>query len=116
MGKMILGAVLLSLFSAVPLNFLQSRGFVWTARILMFSALLASIYCVTAGIYLMEGWGDLFIDASGAELGNASARGRGRGGIIIAAIRYWPWVLIVGGSYLGYMQIHIVHGMLKDHT
>jgi len=61
--------------------------------------LCASLYCVAAGLHLLSGWEDPISGADPEAVGNAASRGRGRGGIIILLIRFWPYALIVLGGW-----------------
>lgn len=72
-------------------------------------AAIFSAYCIAAGAFLLVGWEDPFSGASSEQIASASTRGRGRGGIVILAIRFWPYVLIGLGAYMFYHAL----GMLR---
>jgi hypothetical protein len=89
--------------------FASSRG--WH-RIEYTTLLIVTIlngYCVVAGLVLLPGWEDVLAGASAEEVGRASVKGRGRGGIVIMAIRYWPYVLIALGGYMLYYSAPMLH-------
>lgn len=73
-----------------------------TEAVVAWTILAFAIYCVAAGIHLQTGWEDPLASASASQLSSASVRGRGRGGIIVLAIRYWPYVLIGLGAFFAY--------------
>jgi hypothetical protein len=110
----VLAAALFAVFSAVLIMPFESRGLDRTAFVLTVIALVASVYCIAAGLHLLSGWHDPFATATSEELANASTRGRGRGGLLLLGGRYLPWVLIGGGVYVGYQQAHILRYMLRD--
>lgn len=68
--------------------------------------LVASLYCIVAAIFLWGDWHDPLATSefSAQELGKASASGRGRGGLLILAVRFWPYVLGGVGAYFAYNQ------------
>ena len=61
---------------------------------------VASIYCLLAGSDLALGWQDLLAGASAQQLGQPAASHGGRDGIVIFAIRFWPFLLIGLGGYM----------------
>ena len=71
--------------------------------------LVPPLVCLVAGIDLLAGWSDPFLDADPEVMGKAAARGRGpgRGGLIIIAIRFWPYVLIGIGGFIGWCVLSV---------
>lgn len=69
---------------------------------------LASLYCLFAGIFLIQGWQDPFASVTTDRLAHASAQARGRGGIILMIIRYWPYVLSAIGGYMTYNYLDLM--------
>jgi hypothetical protein len=90
----------------------DKRGWDAAAKAAAVGGLVASLYCLAAGIFLLSGWEDPFAAVDSAELGKASGRRGGRGGIIVLAIRFWPYVLIAMGSYFGYSYAAILKRLL----
>ena len=77
--------------------------------------LTASLYCTAAAIFLWGDWQDPFAAANIAaeDLGNAAARGRGRGGIVLLAIKYWPYVLGGLGLYFAYNNFWLLRYQIR---
>jgi hypothetical protein len=90
-----------SIFLAMLLDW---RNMYRASNVILVFGLIAGIYCVAAGIFLAIGWQDPFANAniSSEELAPAYVRGRGRGGLVILAIKYWPYVLIGYGAFFIY--------------
>ena len=76
--------------------------------------LAASLYCVAAGLSLAVDWQDPFAAADPERLARASAPHGGRGGLVVFAIRFWPYVLIGLGGYFGYNNFAMLRFMPKD--
>ena len=112
--EVVAAGALFSLVSAVLIGPLESRGFDRAALVVMATALLASIWCVGVGIDLLGSWEDPFAGASEESLQGTSQRARGRGGVVIFALRYFPWVLVAGGLYMAYHQGDIIRMMVRD--
>jgi len=113
-GKLIFAALLLSIFSAVPLGPLEKRNMHGAAKLLMVAAVAASVYCILADVHLSSSWQDPFASATAEEVSRASVSGWGRGGILVLAMRYWPWVLIGIGAYFGYYQVQIARARWRQ--
>jgi hypothetical protein len=60
-------------------------------------------YCAVAGALMIPGWHDPFATASNGELGRAAGTHGGRGGLVILAIRFLPWFLLL---FCGYMAVN----------
>jgi hypothetical protein len=106
-AKIITAAVLISFATVFLMNFLQDKSkLIKIFQFVVIVSILASLYNLIAGIYLLTGWEDPLAEASGKELGEASAKSRGRGGIIILIIKYWPYVLIGWALYALYYLRH----------
>ena len=86
------------LVSSILSQFLYRRELYIAAHVLNVFCLLAGIYCVAAGIFLAAEWQDPFANVSSQTLSRASVSGRGRGGLFILAIKYWPYILICYGG------------------
>lgn len=68
--------------------------------------LAASVYCVAAGVHLATGWNDPFASVDPRDVASAT-HGR-RGGLVVMAIRFWPYVLIgLGGCSIAIASIAI---------
>jgi len=85
-----------------PLNWLDNRGHRKLGLYALFIIVVAGVYCFAAGVDLAFGWVDPFSNAAQEELGKASAKSRGRGGIVILIIKYWPYALMGLSGYLLY--------------
>ena len=81
------------------------RGVLWAAGM---GLIVSSGFCVAAGIFLLLGWQDPLAGASAVQLSKAAVRARGRGGILILAIRFWPFVLIGSGGFCFYHALIIL--------
>lgn len=90
------------LLAVGALVLIQKRGWIAIEGIILAVGLGAAVYCVAAGVFLLSGWQDPFASASSQEVGQAAATHGGRGGVVILAIRFWPYVLMGLGSYFGY--------------
>lgn len=97
----------ITMFAAVPVfAFLEKRRLL--ARAALVIGLAASLYCVAAGLFLVAGWQDPFAGADPELYARASATRGGKGGIILLAIRFWPYVLIGLGGYFAYNTFMIL--------
>ena len=76
-------------------------------------ALLAAIYCIAAGFHLQPGWHEMIAANPEESSGSGGNYGR-RGGIIILAILYWPYVLIGLGGYFGYHNFRTFRDLLGE--
>lgn len=104
----IIAIAFISMFASIWITMLIEK-FKWqrVEDLLMALGLIASLYCIAAAIFLWGDWQDPLVasEISAQELGRASASGRGRGGILILAARFWPYVLGGLGAYFAYNQI-----------
>lgn len=80
----------------------QKMGWARLNLIVLWIGLLASLYCLTVGIFLYFNWHNPLANIDPSEIGRISSKARGRGGIILLAIRFWPFVLIGLGGYFAY--------------
>ena len=94
--------------SILPADWLEKKNLDKLATVFFVIGLIASIYSAITGIYLLVGWEDPLANADPETLGRASARARGRGGLIILAIKFLPYVLIGAGGYIGWMYASIL--------
>lgn len=90
------------------MSFFENRSMARSSTVIMVLAAVGSLYCLAAGFFMLGSWQDPFATATSAELSRASVQGRGRGGVILLAIRYWPWALIAFGAYFGFHQLRIL--------
>ena len=68
------------------------------------AALVLMAPAVFQGFYLLSSGYDFnFSGADPGDLGRASARGRGRGGLVLLVIQFFPYFLIGGYGYLGWL-------------
>ena len=65
-------------------------------KIILILMIIAAIYNLLAGIFLLSGWEDPFSNADPQILGRTGAR-RG-GGLVLLMIRFWPYFLIGWGG------------------
>ena len=94
----------------------RARKIAWTGALISALVtgaigLMASLYCMTAGIFLLTDWQDPFGTADPQQLARASAAHGGKGGIVVLAIRFWPYVLIGSGGYFAYNSFAILRMM-----
>ncbi len=66
---------------------------------------VCALACIFFGIDLLTGWVDPF---QGADTNKAAATHGGKGGVVIFAIKYWPYVLIGLGGYFAYNSFRII--------
>lgn len=67
-------------------------------------AVLVGIYILATGAYLLGGWSDPLATTDPNQVSEVTSRGRN--GLIVLAIRYWPYFLLGFGalvSYLGWL-------------
>ena len=83
-----------------PMTYFQDKEKFEFLKICVTILIIFSAYNLIAGIYLLSGWEDPLSQASGQQQGRAAAR-RG-GGIILLAIKFWPYVLIGWAGYCFY--------------
>lgn len=102
-AKLITTSVIVSFAIIGIMNFLAGREkSIKLFQLAVIISILASLYNLLAGIYLLSGWEDPLASASSEEIGKASARSGGKGGIVILLIKYWPYALIAWGGYTLY--------------
>ena len=94
-----------------PFTFFDKRGLVGAAKAALVIGLIASLYCIAAGIFLLTDWQDPFATADPQQLARASATHGGKSGIVVLAIRFWPYVLIGSGGYFAYSSFAILRMM-----
>jgi hypothetical protein len=88
-----------SMFVYIGVHALPSRR---PGSIALLIGLVASVYCIIAGVVLLSNWHDPFSGGLPVDSTGAVVRGGRRGGLILLAIRYWPYVLIATGGYVAY--------------
>ncbi|MBT6047727.1 MAG: hypothetical protein HOG49_13040 [Candidatus Scalindua sp.] len=86
--------------SNILAQFLGKRTMHRASNVLFVFSLIAGIYCLAAGIFLAAEWQDPFANANISS--STYVRGRGRGGLVILVIKYWPYVLIGLGGFIIY--------------
>ena len=104
-AKMIAISFIGSFIIILPMVFLQDKEKWELLKICVGIFTIFSVYNLIAGIYLLSGWEDPLSQASGQQQGRVAAR-RG-GGVILLAIKYWPYALIGWG---GYSLYHVATG------
>ncbi len=107
-GKIIAIAFVAMFVPVFPAQWLEKKNLDKLATVFWTIGLIASIYSVVAGIFLLVGWENPLVNADPETLAKVSARARGRGGLIILAIKFWPYVLIGAGGYFGWMYASIL--------
>ena len=93
-GEVIAVAFIAMLLVALPLERLEKRELLGPAKVFLAVGVFSGVYSILAGIHLAGGWEDPFANVDAERLGSASAKGRGRGGLVILAIRSWPYILM----------------------
>lgn len=67
---------------------------------------LAALYCIAAGLVLLNGWVDPLSAKMHAEMNHTAVSHSGKGGIVILMITFWPYALIgLGGLSAGAFYI-----------
>jgi len=112
-AKMIAVCVVVMIAAIGSFTFFDKRGLVGAAKTSLVIGLLASLYCLAAGLFLLTDWQDPFATADPAALARTSATHGGKGGIVVLAIRFWPYVLIGLGGYFSYSSFSILRMMLR---
>jgi hypothetical protein len=105
----------LTMFAAIGAFLLiEKRRWLLAERPVLLLGLVASGYCIAAGLFLLSGWQDPLGVASSLEVAHAATSHGGRGGVAILVIRFWPYVLIGLGSYCGYYYILIFKHIIQS--
>jgi hypothetical protein len=94
--------------------FVEKRQIRKLPTLVLVVGLIASMYCLSAGIFLFFDWQDPLAAASTEQIANASMKHGGKGGIVILAIKYWPYVLIGLGGYFSYSYFQILRMRSKQ--
>jgi hypothetical protein len=71
------------------------RGFVTFSNIMIFVGLICSIYCIAAGVSMVFEWAD---PTASLKYGIPP----GRAGLVLLAVKFWPYVLIGIGGWAGW--------------
>lgn len=112
-GWMIGAAFVLMFLPINAFEFFEKRRLTGVLRVLAVVGTAAAVYCLAAGLFLLSGSEDPVADADPNQLGRISAGGRGRVGLVILAIKFWPYVLIgLGGFWI--VVYHRMRTRLKD--
>jgi hypothetical protein len=105
MNSILSAPVIATAFVAMPLSGaflawgLNSRRF-WLAKFATIVGLSGALICVTAGLFMLPAWAD---PLAGQDVSaRAAVSGRGGGGVVIMAIKFWPYVLVGLGGYVAY--------------
>lgn len=107
----------ISMFVAIrPYSFLEKRGWIELVKITISIGLIASVYCLVAGLYLLMGWQDPLAPLSSEEISRAAVTHGGKGGIFLLAIRFWPYVLIGSGGYFSFVYLVILNRWFRKHA
>jgi hypothetical protein len=106
---------LIAMFASIGIYlFVEKRQIRKLATLVLVVGLIASMYCLSAGIFLFFGWHDPLAAATTEQIANASVKHGGKGGIVILAIKYWPYVLIGSGGYFSYSYFQILRMRSKQ--
>ena len=104
----------ISVFASIYLfQLLHKFRAISLAKIIVAFGCFSSIYCVLAGLFLAFGWQDPLSTASTEMVTRTSLSHGGRGGLLVAVIRYWPYVLIGLGIYTAYQNAQLLLGLIK---
>jgi hypothetical protein len=86
----------LLLLALLLVEHIQKRNWPRISLVLFITMLASGIYCLAAGIYLAVDWND---PMAGKDITTiAHYVHHPKGWVIIAAVRVWPYVLIVAGA------------------
>ena len=110
----LIAAAFVGIFVAIfALQFAETRRWLTISKVLPVVGLVASVYCVAAGLSLIAGWHDPLAKTSAEQIGHAAATSRGKGGLVLIAIRFWPYVLIGLGGFCAYSYAVIARRIFK---
>ena len=99
-AKLISIGIAVSFASVFIMNYLQDKpSLIKIFQTSVIISIISGLYILGAGIFLLTGWEDPFINASAKEIGQASSRAGGKGGIVILIIKYWPYAMIAWALY-----------------
>jgi hypothetical protein len=98
---------------AIPAMWLEEHEFKGISFFLFGVGLISGLYCIFAGLYLAGTWEDPISNVDPEMIGKMSGRARGRGGIIILVVRFWPYVLIASGGYFVFHYVRIFMHKLR---
>ena len=101
--ELIAAGFLATFLAIAPIDWLENRHFNTAVKIILLIGLVAAVYSIFAGIHLRVGWEDPLAGADPETVGRVT--GRRRGGIIILAIRFWPYVLIGVGGFFAFRYL-----------
>lgn len=88
-------AVVLSIGSSSLIETFEKRDWIRALRVVMVVGALASVFCVLAGLDMLQtGWADPLAGADSQAIARGSVQARGKGGIFLLLIRFWPYVLV----------------------
>ena len=73
-------------------DYFEDKEFYKALKYVLILLIIASVYNLLAGFFLLSGWEDPFINANPETMGRAGAR-RG-GGLVLLMIKFWPYFLI----------------------
>jgi hypothetical protein len=108
-GGGIIAVAFILIFLCIPVvSIAERKGALRVEKAALSVGLAAAVYCIAAAIYLYPAWQDPLAAAEADQLARASASGGGRGGVVVAAIRYWPLFLGGIGAYFGYHNARIL--------
>lgn len=97
------------------MQFAETRRWLTISKVLPVVGLAASVYCVAAGLSLIAGWQDPLTNASTEQIVHVAATARGKGGLLLIMVRFWPYALIGLGGFLAYAYAVIAHRIFKIH-
>lgn len=102
-GEIIAVAFIAVLVSANVLRFAEEIKWHLIVRAFTLILVIAGIYCFIAGAWMVGGWSDPLASMTAEEIDKVRPMSRGRGGILIVVIQFWPYVLMLtgAGSLLG---------------
>ncbi len=72
-------------------------------KAIVFIGLLASIYCIAAGINILQDWANPLADLGSKERAQFSSKQGGRAGFLLFIISIWPFFLIGFGLLSGFI-------------
>ena len=94
----------ITMFAATfALMLIEKRRWYAAERPALITGLVAAVYCVAAGLFLIVGWQDPLAGAATEEV--VHRRGTG---LVILIIRFWPYALIGLGGYFAYSTFDLL--------
>lgn len=85
------------MLASIPIaEFSEKKGWKFMLKFFGWIILISGLYCLFAGIWMVGDWVDPLVNATSEQISNVASHRKG--GIVLFAIKFWPYILIVLGS------------------